>query len=101
MRIVLILSIGFFISGCTSSSYRLTDEDATFEIRAWNQDPIIKNIDMACLVTFEDLGDGYGIDGHSVFYKGNKIPNADPETFDKVKWEIQKTLIKMGAESID
>lgn len=74
MRIVLILSIGFFISGCTSSSYRVTNEDVTFEIRAWNQDPIIKSIDKAYLITFEDLGDGYGIDGHSIFYKGNKMP---------------------------
>lgn len=98
MRIVFILSIGIFISGCTSLSYRVTDEDVTFEIRTWNQKPIIKNIDMACLVTFEDLGDGYGIDGHSVFYKGNEIPNANPETFEKLKWENSRP---MGVDSID
>ena len=96
MRIVLIFSIGIFISGCTSSSYRVTDEDVTFEIHTWNQDPIIKNINMACLVTFEDLGDGYGIDGHSVFYKGNKIPNADPDTFEKLKWMDSKDANKNG-----
>ena len=79
-----------FISGCTSWEYRVTDEDVTFEIRSWNQKPIIKNINMACLVTFEDLGDGYGVDGHRVFYKSNEIPNADPETFDKLKWIINK-----------
>lgn len=90
MRTGLILSIGILISGCTSSSYRVTDEAVTFETRAWNQTPIIKNIDMACLVTFEDLGDGYGVDAHNVYYNGNKIPGADPFTFDKMKWMNSK-----------
>ena len=92
MRIVFVFLINIFIFGCTSLEYRVTDEDVTFEIRSWNQKPIIKNIDMACLVTFEDLGDGFGVDGHRVFYKGNEIPNVDPETFDKLKWRLQKTL---------
>ena len=78
------------ISGCASSSYRVTDEQVTFEIQAWNQKPTIKNIDAACLATFEDLGDGYGVDAHNVYYKGTIIPGADPFTFDKLKWMNSK-----------
>ena len=47
-------------------------------------------MDMACSTTFENLGDGYGVDAHSAFYKGNKIPNADPETFEKLNWAYSK-----------
>ncbi|MDX2504180.1 MAG: DKNYY domain-containing protein [Gammaproteobacteria bacterium] len=85
MRIVFILLISIFISGCTSFGYHVTDEDVIFEIRSWNNEPINKNMEMACSTTFENLGDGYGVDGHSVFYKGYKIPKADPETFEKLK----------------
>ena len=93
MRILFVLLINTFISGCTVWDYRVTDEDVTFEVRSWNQETIIKNLDMACLVTFEDIGDGYGVDGHSVFYKGVEITNADPETFDKSKWMASKDAI--------
>lgn len=89
-KIVFMLLISIFISGCTNSDYHVTDDDVTFEIRSWSHKPIIKNVDIACSTTFENLGDGYGVDGHNVFYKGNVIQNADPETFDKFKWVYTK-----------
>lgn len=90
MRVVFILLISIYISGCTSFGYRVTDEDVFFEMRSWNNEPINNNMAMACSTTFKDLGDGYGVDGHSVFYKGDKIPKADPETFEKLKLGYSK-----------
>lgn len=34
--------------------------------------------------TFESIGDGYGKDRQSVFYKGNPVPGADPATFTRM-----------------
>lgn len=90
MRIVFILLISIFISACSSVGYHVTDEDVTFEIRSWNHKPITKNVEMACLITFENIGDGYGVDGHRAFYEGYEISNAYPETFEKLKWGHSK-----------
>lgn len=90
MRIVFLILISILVSGCTSWNYRVTNENVAFEIRSWNHDPIIKNVEKADSATFMNLGKGYGADRDRVFYKGNEIPNVDPKTFVHMEWAYSK-----------
>ncbi|MCW8193716.1 hypothetical protein F6455_02820 [Proteobacteria bacterium 005FR1] len=94
LRVYLTIIAIFVLSGCTSWKYKI-DDSVTFEIRSWNHDPIIKEVEGADAETFTKLGEGFGKDKYKVFYKGNEIPGADPATFKQLRWAYSKDISRV------
>ena len=89
LKVFLLLVIASGISGCGGWKYKANGEVA-FEIRSWNHDPIIRVVEKADTKSFMDLGEGFGKDKYRVFYKGDEITGASPETFEKIHWAYSK-----------
>jgi hypothetical protein len=88
-RTCLTIVFSMLLSGCGGWNYKV-DEEVIFVIRSWNHDPIIRKVEKADPNTFEQLEEGFGKDGKSVFYKGVEINGADPKTFKHMRWAYSK-----------
>jgi len=81
IKVLAILVLSFILHGCGGWNYKVINESVKFEISSWNHDPIIKNVENADFSTFISLGNGYGSDKKSVFYKGDEVYKANPKSF--------------------
>ena len=76
-----LIAISFFLAGCTSWKYNVSEDGVIFRITSWNHDPIEVKVEGADPETFRVKKRGYAIDENSVFYKGVRIDDAEPRSF--------------------
>jgi hypothetical protein len=82
-KILFLLAFATIITACSRTGYVKKDGKLTYQYYAGGDFEVSnRNIIGVDETSFKSINEQYGKDKKSVFYKGFKIPNADPATFE-------------------